>query len=309
MQTTLVGYTGFVGSNLAKKHTFDNLYNSKNIGTANEKTHDLVVYSGVRAEKFLANTDPVADKNIILQAIENIKQLNPKKLVLISTVDVYHTPKDADEDTLILTQNLHPYGYNRYLLEQWVTENIKDHLIVRLPGLFGAGIKKNFLYDMLTITPSMLTHDKYFSLCNVDIVKNSYEQLNERFYKLKPLQEPEKQQLKHFFDSNDFNALAFTDHRSYYQFYNLGNLWQDINTALDNGVKLLNLNSQPVCAAEIYSAIKNKPFTNQTTAEPVFYDLKTKHAKVFGGENGYINTKAQVLEDIKTHFDSFFETV
>ncbi len=47
--------------------------------------------------------------------------------------------------------------------------------------------------------------------------------------------------LKEFFAGNDFNALAFTDSRSRYQFYNLGRLWQDIETARAAGLTTLHL--------------------------------------------------------------------
>ena len=54
----LVGHTGFVGSNLKAQTTFDRLYNSGNITDAFGTNPDLLVYSGVRSEKFLANSDP-----------------------------------------------------------------------------------------------------------------------------------------------------------------------------------------------------------------------------------------------------------
>ena len=37
----------------------------------------------------------------ILEAIENIKKINPKQIVLISTVDVYPNPIAVDENTEI----------------------------------------------------------------------------------------------------------------------------------------------------------------------------------------------------------------
>ncbi len=80
---------------------------------------------------------------LINQAEENIKKINPKKLVLISTIDVFKDPKDMDENSVIDTQNFHAYGYNRYLMELWVHEKYPDALIIRLPGLFGKNIKKN----------------------------------------------------------------------------------------------------------------------------------------------------------------------
>ena len=54
----LVGYTGFVGSNLYTQGKFDCVYNSKNITEAFETYPDLLVYAGLRAEKYLANQAP-----------------------------------------------------------------------------------------------------------------------------------------------------------------------------------------------------------------------------------------------------------
>ena len=88
----LVGHTGFVGSNLKEQVHFDGLYNSQNISEAFSTNPDWLVYSGVRAEKFLANSAPETDFEIIEQAIDNIRKINPKKLILISTVDVYPNP-------------------------------------------------------------------------------------------------------------------------------------------------------------------------------------------------------------------------
>lgn len=44
---SLVGYTGFVGSNLAESHSFDGLYHSKNIEQAYGTKPELLVYAGV----------------------------------------------------------------------------------------------------------------------------------------------------------------------------------------------------------------------------------------------------------------------
>ena len=42
------------------------------------------------------------------------------------------------------------YGKNRLLLEQFVEKNYDNYLIVRLPALFGKGLKKNLL-TILTV--------------------------------------------------------------------------------------------------------------------------------------------------------------
>lgn len=70
--------------------------------------------------------------------------------MLISTIDVFKSPKNVDENAGIDTENLHAYGYNRYQLECWVRENFPDALIIRLPGLFGANLKR-ILFMILSI--------------------------------------------------------------------------------------------------------------------------------------------------------------
>ena len=157
---SLVGYTGFVGSNLAASADFDGLYNSKNIEQAFGTQPDVLYYSGVPAAKFIANKYPDQDLEIIKNAVENIRKIAPKKLVLISTVDVYKAPNGKDEDAPMKTEGLEAYGANRLYLEQRVKEIFPDYHIVRLPGLYGKNIKKNFIYDYINYIPALLNEAK-----------------------------------------------------------------------------------------------------------------------------------------------------
>lgn len=296
----LVGNTGFVGSNLQSEYDFNGLYHSENITEAYGKNPDLLVYSGVPAQKFLANKEPEKDFEIIENAISNIKKINPKEIVLISTIDVYKDPVDVDEDTKIDTENLQPYGYNRYYLEKWVSENIENHLIVHLPGLYGKNIKKNFIYDLIHVIPSMLTYEKYQELLNKDnSIENYYEKQGNGFYKVKELTKSEENILKEYFNNIGFSALNFTDSRGKFQFYNLKYLWKHIQIARKNNIKVLNLATEPVEISEIYEYIKNKEFVNEVANNIPNYNFKTKYAKIFGGKDGYIFNKEFILEDIK----------
>lgn len=306
MLTQLVGYTGFVGSNINKKNKFDGLYNSQNVKEAYGITPDLLVYSGVPAQKFLANKEPEKDFAIIENAIENIKNINPKEIVLISTIDVYKNPINVDENTKIETENLQPYGYNRYFLEKWVRENIENHLIVHLPGLYGENIKKNFIYDLINIIPSMLKEEKYQELLDKDnLIKEYYNKQENGFYKVKTLENSDKELLKKYFNKIGFSALNFTDSRGKFQFYNLGYLWEHIEIARKNNLKILNLATEPVLISEIYEYIKNEKFVNEITDNIPNYDFKTKYDDLFGGKNGYIFDKKFILEDIKKFVKSY----
>ena len=308
METSmLVGYTGFVGSNIASKYDFTWKINSKNKEEAFAKKPDLLIYAGLRAEKFLANKDPEADMAAVMEAMEQIKKINPGKLVLISTVDVYQNPVNVDEDTEIDTKGLLPYGANRYKLEQMVREAWEDALIIRLPGLFGKNLKKNFIYDFIHVIPALLREEKYLELsAKSSLIEEAYRKLNNGFYQCMVTEKQNRtakeeyavEELKQEFMSLGFSALNFTDSRGVFQFYNLANLWDDIQTAVKNDIRLLNIATEPISVAEIYKKLTDRTFENEITQTPPFYDYRSKHAELFGGKDGYFADKKTILNEI-----------
>lgn len=299
MNDALVGYTGFVGGNLARSHSFNAQYNSKNIAEAFGNAPELLIYAGMRAEKYLANSDPDADFALVEEAFANIQKIAPKNLVLISTVDVYQFPMSVDENSPIQTEGLQAYGYHRYRLEQMVRNAYPEALIVRLPGLFGKGIKKNFIYDLMSVVPFMLKTEKYQELCKkCPLVAQAYVPAKTGFVQLSSQSKEQRAELKSFYMQNDFNALCFTDSRAVYQFYDLSRLWDDISAARLAGIKLLNLATEPVSAAEVYQAVRGQDFHNELAAPPVCYAMKSCHAEQLGGKSGYLCDKQEILSDI-----------
>ena len=297
----LVGSTGFVGGNLRAKHTFAAVCHSSDIAAQYGTQPDLCVYAGVPAAMFLANADPEADMEVMRTARENLRKIAPKSLVLISSIAVFADSRGRCEDDAPDTDGLPAYGRNRLQLEQWVREDFNDALIVRLPALYGAGLKKNFLFDLHTITPAMLKPEKFNELAEkFPLVKTGYTLADNGFYKLNGT--ADKTALKEFFAGNDFNALAFTDSRSRYQFYNLGRLWQDIEAARAAGLTMLHLCTPPISAAEGYTAVTGKAdWTNELPRSPFDYDLRSRYAAVLGGSGDYLCTKEEELDDV-THF-------
>lgn len=297
----LVGYTGFVGSNIyaAAEDKIDAVYNSKNIEDAYGTNPDLLIYAGLRAEKYLANSAPEKDMELILQAEENITQINPKRLVLISTIDVFKVPENVDENSEIDTENLHAYGYNRYQLELWVREKYPNALIIRLPGLFGKNIKKNFIYDFINVIPFMLKAEKFEELSERDPELNRYYELQENgFYKVH-VEDKDREMLKGKFKALGFSALNFTDSRSRYQFYNLARLWDDMHTALNAGITIWHPATEPVSAGEVYEYLTRESFENELGGTPANYDYRTINEALFSGKEGYIANREQMLLEIK----------
>jgi len=295
----LVGSTGFVGRNLSASYDFDMLCNSKNVAEAFGTHPDLLVYSGVPAEMFLANTNPDADKAVIETAATNISKINPKSLVLISTIAVLDNPVNADEDTIIDTGRLTAYGLNRLSLENTVSDFIPHSHVIRLPALFGEGIKKNFIYDMINYFPVLLNQAKYDELASKGpVIKESYSLQANGFYKLN-VSEDNKPSLKAAFERSGFSSLNFTDSRSVFQYYNLSYLFEHIKIVLKYDIPLLHMATEPVSAADVYEYILGKEFVNELDKPPFNYDFRTKYADIFGGKDGYIFGRGQVLSELK----------
>lgn len=251
MFNSLIGYSGYVGGTLLKQENFTSLYRSTNIGDIDNQSFDTVVCAGAPAQKWIANREPEADRQKIEELIAHLKTIQCKTFILISTVDVFKNPIGVDEDTPVDGSGLHAYGLHRRLLETFVEEHFPNHLIVRLPGLVGPGLRKNVIFDFL----------------------------------------------------NDNNLQAI-DSRGVFQFYPMVNLWYDIQTALNAGLKLVHLTAEPVSVEDISQQGFGKSFTHTLANSPATYDLKTKHAQVFGASGGYQYSARETILAVRAYAQS-----
>ncbi len=149
MNNVLIGFTGFVGTTLLKQNNFARLYRSTNIGEISGQEFDLIVCAAAPAQKWIANREPEADRQNIERLIRHLKTIQCQTFILISTVDVFKSPLGVTEDTAVDEDDLQPYGLHRRYLETFVESQFPRHLIVRLPGLVGPGLRKNVIFDFL----------------------------------------------------------------------------------------------------------------------------------------------------------------
>lgn len=250
----LIGYTGFVGGNLDRQVCFDRKYNSSNIREIANKEFNLIVCSGVSGTKWLANKHPDEDLGKINVLIDNLKRVKCKTMILISTVDVYRTPNNVDEDTILEIEDLHPYGRNRILVEKFIRENFDNHYIIRLPAIYGQGLKKNLVYDLL-----------------------------------------------------NNHCLDWTHKDSVFQYYHLKNLWKDIQVAVDNNIRAINFNAEPISAHELAKVCFDIDFNNITEKPPVNYDIKSKYAYLYNNKSDYMYDKKQVIEDMNSFVANYLK--
>jgi nucleoside-diphosphate-sugar epimerase len=150
MAQALIGHTGFVGSNLLRSEIFSSTFNSKNVEDIRGRHFRRIVCAGIPAVKWLANQRPEADRDNIARLMDALRHVTADAFVLISTIDVYPSPIGVDEaDTPTAADAMEPYGRHRLEFENFVGTHFSGSHIVRLPALFGPGLKKNAIYDLL----------------------------------------------------------------------------------------------------------------------------------------------------------------
>lgn len=151
MDDALLGYTGFVGSHIRENLSPDRtkFFNSKNILDIVDQEFDTVYCACIPAVKWKANGNPEEDLEMINTLKDTLCTVKCRVFILISTIDV-HNPGVVDqvEDNVVPSEE--SYGKNRYELEVHLKNHFDDKLVIaRLPELFGVGLKKNYVYDLM----------------------------------------------------------------------------------------------------------------------------------------------------------------
>lgn len=106
------------------------------------------------------------------------------------------------------------------------------------------------------------------------------------------------------FDLHNENRLEAIDSRAVFQFYPMVNLWYDIERALEAGLSLLHLTAQPVSVADVASLGFGRHFANVLDGPPAHYDMRTRHAALFGGQSDYQYTTRETILAIRAYAQS-----
>lgn len=252
MKTALIGFTGFVGGNLDRQHTFTHKYNSKNIHEIVNESFDLIACAAIPAVKWWANQNPEEDKAKIDELLKMLSTVSANKFILISTIDVYPNPSSGDENSKLGEMENHAYGKNRLYAESFVKETFKNSLIVRLPGLFGEGLKKNVIFDLL--------NDNFLENINPD---------------------------------------------SSFQYYSLDKLWKDVQIALENNITLMNFATEPIRTKEIIDRFFPNKRYGEKMGQETHYGIRSIHADIFKGKNGYLYDKTSVLKELEAFIKNY----
>ena len=167
MRSCLIGYSGFVGNKIGLKRNILKI-NSKNILSIKNKNFNYIYCAAPSGKKYIANQNPNKDFKNILDLIKVLKTIKCKKFILISTIDVYQ------KKTVNVNEKYSPkiraknYGSNRLYLEKFVIKYFNNTHIIRLPNLFGTGLTKNFIFDLIHHDYVYLNKNSIVQLFNID---------------------------------------------------------------------------------------------------------------------------------------------
>ncbi len=100
------------------------------------------------------------------------------------------------------------------------------------------------------------------------------------------------------YDLLNDNCLEMINTKSSYQYYYLKYLWKDIQIAIKNNIKLINLFTEPIQTQEIYKTFFPTKEIGQEAVQEGHYDLYTKYAGAWHKNGNYIYTKKEILQHL-----------
>ena len=309
----LIGHSGFVGSHLKSQHTFNRMFNRTNADQMADHDFETLVCAAAPGAMFEANRFPATDEARIDALIELLSRVSARNFILISSIAVLRDFAGQDDETTTNFQENLAYGKHRRKLEAFCQTQFENCLIVRLPALFGRGLKKNFIFDLMNPVPSMLTEGRMTEIAAA-LSKDQSAALQSIFDWSDHLQmyvadrkvlagSGYRTTLETALAERGFSAAGFTNPHTTFQFYNLANLWRDIDLARSAGMPVIHLATEPVTANTVHERLIGSAMPS-ASAKLHSEDMHTVHADIWGQSGPYLADQHTVLEGLTGFFQN-----
>jgi len=311
MLDALIGYSGFVGGALDRQHAFTSRFNSANIDAIGEREYGTVVCAAAPGSMFTANRQPDIDRTLITALIERLDEVRARRFVLISSIAVLADFAAGDYESTQAFQEDLAYGCHRRLLEVFCEGRFDECLVVRLPALFGPGLRKNFIFDLMNPVPTMLPQARLETL--LDLLEPSLRDTLTGLYAPDSVTgmhcldraaldaDPRRSVLDAAVCATGMSATQFHNPETTYQFYDMSGLWRDIGIATAAGLRHVHLVTEPLRAADIHARLLGVDMP-ETGARLHHEDMRTRHAALWGSEGPYLKDAATVLDGLVAFF-------
>ncbi|MBA4044951.1 MAG: hypothetical protein C0471_11105 [Erythrobacter sp.] len=309
----LIGHTGFVGGALLRQTRFDACFNRANIADLGEQVFGTLICAAAPGSMFEANRAPERDAAQIAGLIAQLSRARADRFVLISTIAVLEDFAGGDDEGTQAFQQTLAYGRHRRMLEAFVEQHFPHHLIVRLPALFGPGLVKNFIFDLMNPVPTMLPADKCAALA--ERLESTLGAWMGDLYALDPATgmlrldrkalnaDRRRAALEDAVTAVHASAVQFHHPDTTYQYYPIDRLWQDIGIALEAGLTHLHLVAEPLRAGTIHERLTGRAMPD-TGARLHREDMHTRHADLWGASGRYQFDAETTLNGLAAFFAS-----
>ncbi len=154
----IIGAKGFIGSAVASEaiargYTVTAV-DLDNYDAVKGSTVDLLINAAGNARKFIDDQDPIKGYALSVTSVMNaLQDFRFSYYVQLSSGAVYPdegNPRNNAEDTVLTPEHMSRYGFHKWLAEQLVRHYAPRHLIVRMGGFVGPGLRKNAVFDLLS---------------------------------------------------------------------------------------------------------------------------------------------------------------
>ena len=154
----IIGAKGFIGSAIvmeaqSRKYSvtavdLDNYHEYKNF------RYDLIINAAGNSRKFIDQQNPVKGYELSVTSVMNtLQDFHGEFYIQLSSGAIYpheNNPELNRETAVLNPDEMSRYGFHKWIAEQLVRHYAPNHLIVRMGGFVGPGLKKNAVYDLLT---------------------------------------------------------------------------------------------------------------------------------------------------------------
>ena len=307
----LIGHTGFVGGSLVRQHPFAVTFNSANIGDISGACFETVVCAAAPGSMLQANRAPERDHAAIEALTKQLRCVEVRRFVLISSIAVLAEFAAGDDEGAGAFQETLAYGRHRRMLEAFCETHFEDCLVVRLPALFGPGLRKNFIFDLMNPVPTMLPWARLETLLERlppelrDPLAKCYAPDSTtgmlRLDRAALDADPRRPALDAAVCAAGMSAMEFHNPDSTYQYYDMARLWADIGTALDAGLRHIHLAVAPLRVADIHARLLGAPML-ENDAKLHHEDMRTRHAELWGHAGPYLEDADTVLDKLAAFY-------
>ncbi|WP_343344190.1 NAD-dependent epimerase/dehydratase family protein [Sphingomicrobium sp. XHP0239] len=304
----LIGHTGFVGGQLARDHEFAHRYNSSNVASIDGQAFGTLVCAAAPGSMVAANGAPNDDAAAIDALVDRLRATRAERFVLVSTIAVLGDwGGGLDEGTQDFETDK-AYGRHRRALEVACAAHFDRCLIVRLPALYGEGLRKNFLFDLANPVPSLLKEPAWDELV-ATLPDGLRKTLTDAFAapgaagwarldRAALNAHPGRTALEAELRATARCSLRFHHPDTQLQCYGIDRLWRDIHLALDAGIGTLHAAPEQLKVADIYRAITGNEMPTSAAA-PHVEDMHSRHAGLWDRPVPYIEGADSVLTRLK----------